>query len=160
MSRKSKERVAYDALKRMNLTRDNNDPKKEPYVINRELAEKLGMGQATISRARHALLNHGDKISFDLVYAWRWSGDEKHAKIGVTTIIGLGIRLTGTFHPTDDTKLLGVMECLDREKAKKSERDILNRFQRTRPDREWVIIDDAFNKMITEVFIMPPNFSL
>ena len=72
----------------MNLTRDNNDPEKEPYVTNRELAEELGMGQATISRARQALLNRGDKISFDLVYAWRWSGDEKHAKIGVTTILG------------------------------------------------------------------------
>ena len=160
MSRKSKERVAYDALKHMNLTRDNNDPEKEPYVTNRELAEKLGMGQATISRARHALLNRGDKIGFDLVYAWRWSGDEKHAKIGVTTIIGLDTRLAGTFHPTDDTKLLGVMECRDREEAKKNERDILNRLQRTRPDREWVIIDAAFNEMITKAFIMPPNFLL
>ena len=51
------------------------------------------------------------------------------------------------------------MECLDREEAKKKERNILNRLQRTRPDREWVIIDNAFNKMITEKFIMPPNFS-
>ena len=118
------------------------------------------MGQATISRARHALLNYGDEISFDLVYAWRWTGDEKHAKIGVTTIIGLDIRLAGTFHPTDDTKLLGVRECLDREEAKEKERDILNKFKRTRPDREWVIINNAFNKMITKEFIMPRNFSL
>ena len=90
-----------------------------------------------------------------LVYAWRWSGDEGFAKIGRTRngLKGVKDRMVTTYHPTDDPVLLGVRKCADLEKSHNTEQYILNGLQRSRPDREWVEIDDEFYEMIDKSFI-------
>ena len=89
------------------------------------------------------------------VYAWRWCGDEGFAKIGRTRngLKGVEQRMVTTYHPTDDPVLLGVRECTDAEESHKTEQYILNGLGRTRPDREWVEIDEAFNEMIEKSFV-------
>lgn len=89
------------------------------------------------------------------VYAWRWCGDERFAKIGRTRngLKGVENRMVTTYHPTDDPVLLGVRECADAEESHKTEQYILNRLRRVRPDREWVEIDERFNEMIDKSFI-------
>ena len=91
------------------------------------------------------------------VYAWRWCGDEEFAKIGRTRngLKGVENRMVTTYHPTDDPVLLGVRECADAEESHKTEQYILNRLERTRPDREWVEIDEKFNEMIDKSFMEP-----
>ena len=89
------------------------------------------------------------------VYAWRWCGDEGFAKIGRTRngLKGVENRMVTTYHPTDDPVLLGVRECADAEESHKTEQYILNGLRRTRPDREWVEIDEKFNEMIDKSFM-------
>ena len=91
------------------------------------------------------------------VYAWRWCGDAGFAKIGRTRngLKGVENRMVTTYHPTDDPVLLGVRECADAEESHKTEQYILNGLERTRPDREWVEIDEKFNEMIDKSFIEP-----
>jgi len=92
------------------------------------------------------------------VYAWRWSGDDTCAKIGVSTLSLLKFRLVATYHPTDDPVLIGVMKCRSREESEDNEWYFLNEaLERTRPDREWIIIDEEFNRIIDEAFISDPN---
>ena len=82
MSNKQK---AVDALREMNLTVDNRDPKKEPYKSDRNLADQLGVNSTTVNLARKNLILAdacGIDIDKSIVYAWRWSGDDKYAKIG------------------------------------------------------------------------------
>ena len=88
------------------------------------------------------------------VYAWRWFGDERFAKIGRTRngLKGVKNRMVTTYHPTDDPVLLGVRECADMDESHKTEQYILNGLERTRPDREWVEIDEKFNEMIDKSF--------
>ena len=88
------------------------------------------------------------------VYAWRWRSDEKYAKIGRTRngLMGVKNRMVATYNPTDDPFLLGVKKCDDMEDSIKTEKDILDKLTRTLPKREWVEIDDEFNKMINESF--------
>lgn len=89
------------------------------------------------------------------VYAWRWCGDERFAKIGRTRngLKGVKKRMVTTYHPTDDPVPLGVRKCADAEESHKTEQYILNGLERTRPDREWVEIDEVFNEMISKSFI-------
>ena len=89
------------------------------------------------------------------VYAWRWCGDEGFAKIGRTRngLKGVKDRMVTTYHPTDDPVLLGVRECADAEESHKIEQYILSVLGRTRPDREWVEIDEKFNEMIDRSFM-------
>lgn len=89
------------------------------------------------------------------VYAWRWCGDERFAKIGRTRngLKGVENRMVTTYHPTDDPVLLGVRECADAKESHKTEQYILNGLGRTRPDREWVEIDEKFNEMIDKSFM-------
>ncbi len=119
----------------------------------RKVAEKLGVSPSKEWRKRQI---EGEDL--DIVYAWRWSGDDMYAKIGVSKMTLLKDRMAATYHPTDDPVLIGVMKCPDRETAEAIENAILNSIlQRTRPDREWIIIDEWFNRMIDEVFISDPN---
>ena len=68
------------------------------------------------------------------------------------------LEAASTYHPTDDPVLIGVMRCRTREQAKDEEWGFLNGFlERTRHDREWVIIDEVFNETIDEVFISDPS---
>ena len=155
MLKKTKAQIAYEYLSKMNLTRDSNDPKKEPYLNDRELADRLGMSRGVVSNAKKALQKYRKVRCFYLVYVWRWSGDDSCAKIGESTIVDLDSRMAATYHPKDDPILLGVMECRNREEAKYIEKSLLDRLQRTRPDREWVIIDERFNETIDKAFFMP-----
>ena len=95
---------------------------------------------------------------FPVIYAWRWSNDEKHAKIGKCEAISkLESRMVTTYHPTDDPVLIGVMPCPDLSDANHTETYFLCIFKRTRPDREWVEIDETFNEKIDKLFISDPN---
>ena len=89
------------------------------------------------------------------VYAWRWCGDERFAKIGRTRngLKGVENRMVTTYHPTDDPVPLGVRECADAAESHKTEQYILKGLVRTRPDREWVEIDEKFNEMIDKSFM-------
>ena len=91
------------------------------------------------------------------VYAWRWCGDERFAKIGRTRngLKGVQKRMVTTYHPTDNPVRLGVRKCTDMEESHKTEQYILNGLRRTRRDREWVEIDEAFNEMIEKSFYDP-----
>ena len=97
---------------------------------------------------------------FAFVYAWRYSGDNRHAKIGKTTKKSFYSRFVKTYHPTDDPILIGIFKCQSESQALAVETDILQKLKRTRPDvqgHEWVEIDAAFNKMIDDSFISDPN---
>lgn len=150
MSNETKNQIVRDVLSRMNLTKYDNDPEKSEFVNDRALADQLGVSKSTVWNVRAALIKGGK--DWDIVYAWRWSGDDKYAKIGVSTMANLETRLVSTYHPTDDPVLIGVMLCFKREEAEENEQYILNRFKRARPDREWIIIDEEFNEMIDEAF--------
>ena len=110
-------------------------------------AERRGISHGTVWKERDAggLINQmgGD---VDIVYAWRWSDDNTCAKIGVSTVSGLKSRMVATYHPTDDPILIGVRKCRSRREAERIEKSLLRTLERTRSDREWVIIDDAFNR--------------
>ena len=88
------------------------------------------------------------------VYAWRWCGDDRFAKIGRTRngLKGVKKRMVTTYHPTDDPVPLGVRKCADAEESHKTEQCILDGLGRTRPDREWVEINERFSEMIDESF--------
>ena len=88
------------------------------------------------------------------VYAWRWCGDKRFAKIGRTRngLNGVKKRMVTTYHPTDNPVPLGVRKCTDMEESHKTEQYILNGLRRTRSDREWVKIDEAFSEMIEKSF--------
>ena len=79
----SKRQIVRDALSKMNLTKYDNDPEKEDFVNDRDLASQLGVGKTTVSDTRQALkqasINQVDE-DYDIVYAWRWSGDNTYAK--------------------------------------------------------------------------------
>ena len=97
---------------------------------------------------------------FAFVYAWRYSGDNRYAKIGKTTRKSFDSRYVKTYHPTDDPILIGIFKCNNEPHALAVEADILEKLTPTRPDvqgHEWVEIDEAFNKMIDDSFISDPN---
>ena len=137
MSNKNeKTQIARDALSKMNLRTYDNDPKKEKFVNDRDLASQLGISKTTVWNVRQALINRGDE-DYDLMYAWRWSGDDTCAKIDVSTLSGLEPRMASTYQPTDDPVLIGVMKCFTREDTEGNESYILKeKLERTRPDRE------------------------
>jgi len=100
----------------------------------------------------------GENIAF--VYAWRYSGDNRYAKIGETTKKSFHSRYVRTYHPKDDPILIGIFKCNNKPHAVDVETHILKKLTRTRPDvprHEWVEIDEAFNKMIGNAFISDPN---
>ena len=125
----------------------------------RKEAERRGVSHGTIFRERKSedVINKTGEDPY-IVYAWRWSGDDMHAKIGHTLMSKLEFRMVATYHPTDDPVLIGIMKCDNLKDSKLVEKAILNNLlQRTRPDREWVISGKWFNKMIDEVFISDSN---
>ena len=70
-----------------------------------------------------------DEDDLHVVYAWKWSGDDRHAKIGVSTERRLDDRIkkAKTYHPTDDPIPIGV--CIEkydtRKQARAAEKSIL-----------------------------------
>ena len=97
---------------------------------------------------------------FAFVYAWRYSGDNRYAKIGKTTMKSFSSRFIKTYHPTDDPTLIGIFKCNNEPHALAVEKDLLRKLKRTRPDvqgHEWVYRDKAFNEMIDKTFISDPN---
>ena len=101
-----------------------------------------------------------DELEDDLhvIYAWRWSGDNKRAKIGISTESRLDDRINKgkTYHPTDEPIRIGV--CIEkydtRKQALAAEKSILEEIELTltHPRREWVKIDEKFKKMIDKYF--------
>jgi hypothetical protein len=124
----------------------------------RKEAERRGGSPTTIWRKRKSedLINKTGEDSH-IVYAWRWSNDNTCAKIGHTIMSLLEDRMAATYHPTDDPVLIGIIKCDNLKHRRLIEKTILDGLQRTRPDREWVIIDEAFNKKIDEEFISDSN---
>ena len=62
-----------------------------------------------------------------------------------------------TYHPTTDPVLIVFVPCLSVSEAEHNETYFLCRLKRTRPDREWVKIDEMFDLVIDEAFISDPN---
>lgn len=156
MSNKQK---AIDALRKMNLTEDNKDRKKEPHKSDRNLADQLGVSSTTVNLARKNLIladEYGIDIDKSIVYAWRWSGNNRHAKIGKCkkgSIFWERIKMQpATFHPTDDIFLIGIKEYRYEKEISQDEKRILDALGRTRPDREWVNINEDFNELINKEF--------
>ncbi len=125
----------------------------------RDEAERRGVSRGKIFNERKAQ-DRIDKMGgdVDIVYAWRWSNDQTCAKIGVAKVSNLESRMVTTYHPTDDPVLIGVMKCRSRAQAEGEEWGYLNNlFERTHPNREWVIIDELFKDVIDEAFISDPS---
>ena len=91
--------------------------------------------------------------NYYLVYAWRWSNDDRYAKIGRSSKNNFKSRLITTYHPTDDPNVIGYRKCADLQHAEDLQNHILEGLERTRRDREWVKIDKEFEKMINLSFI-------
>ena len=150
-----KEQIARDALRKMNLTEDEDNPNKEPYEGNGVLAARLGISNQNVYLVRQNLIlarDTGIDIDSYIVYTWRWFNDKNYAKIGVSTGAKLRERLVWTYHPTDDIVLIGVMKCGDRKEALAREISILKCLGRTHPKREWVEINENFNELIDKEF--------
>lgn len=115
----------------------------------REEARERGVSKGKVYNERKAkqAVEKAEE-DFWLVYAWRWSGDEKRAKIGKTRLSRLESRWhtsPKTYHPTDDPISLGFVRCASEQSAIALEDELLNEtLSRIRPDREWVEIDDTF----------------
>ena len=155
MPKKPKEK-AFDILRNMNLDPNGNGCKKEPYKSDHEIADQVGANPASVNYVRRGLIfaeECGIDIDKSIVYAWRWSGDNKYAKIGRSKS-GYHLRETikarsVTFHPTDEVHLIGIKYS---ETPSREEKRILDTLGRTRCDREWVNINPDFNKLINEEF--------
>lgn len=140
-------------------------------VSMREEARRRGVSHGTIfsERKKQSIIGRIDEVfpnhltnrigkDFPVVYAWRWSNDDTCAKIGVSEQVSkLKSRMVTTYHPTDDPVLIGFMPCSSLNNAKDDEDYFLYTLERTRPDREWVVIDKAFNEIINEAFISDPS---
>ena len=91
---------------------------------------------------------------FYLVYAWRWSGDTKHAKIGKSTLRKLEGRLRpcATCH-FNDLILISFVRCVSEQSRNALEQELLNEtLNRIRHDREWVVIDETFHDVFPTDF--------
>lgn len=131
-----------------------------PNATRAEITELAGIPDSTVWRILQKLKSGKSNGNQHIVYAWRWSGDDKYAKIGESTMDGLESRMVKTYHPTDDPILIAVMVCSSKGQAEENESYCLNGefgFQRTRPDREWVVIDAHFYEVINDLFISAPN---
>ena len=64
-------------------------------------------------------------------------------------------RLVFIYHPTDEIKLIGVSiaKYSKRSEAHSKEAFILNSLKKSHCKREWVYINEDFNKLIDEEFI-------
>ena len=79
----------------------------------------------------------------NFVYAWRYS-DDAHVKIGKSTV---GAFWQSRIRPAmtndyRDVELLGIVPRDSKESAVALENELLERFERVRPDREWVRFTD------------------
>ncbi|MDE0084331.1 MAG: hypothetical protein OXU23_01360 [Candidatus Poribacteria bacterium] len=135
--------------------------KENPKATRAEITELTGIPDSTVfhilqkikGRTRYKI-----REALNIVYAWRWSGDSRYAKIGKTTIGGLEGRMVKTYHPTDDPVLIAIMPCSSEGQASENHDYFLNQaFERTRPDREWVFIDAGFREEINDLCISDPN---
>ena len=83
-NKNEKTQIVRDALSKMNLTKHNSNPEKEDFANDRDLASQLGVSKTTVWNVRQSLIKQAE--DYDIVYAWRWSGDNTCAKIGVSTL--------------------------------------------------------------------------
>ena len=95
--------------------------------------------------------------NYDLVYAWRYSDNKRHAKIGRSTKHLLHTRMPVTYYPTGDPVLIGIRKCKNPQHAEDMQNHILEGLKRVRRDREWVKRDEVFDKMIEKSFISDPD---
>ena len=152
-----KEQKVRDVLRNMNLTEDENNPEKDPFQSNSKIANRLGSNitSTNVATVRRNLIFARDiEVCIDnyYVYAWRWSGDKRYAKIGKSMGHSLRERLITTYHPTDNPIWIGHMKCLGKKEAQEKETSILDRFKRSHPKREWIIINKDFNELIDKKF--------
>jgi len=154
----SKTKIVCSELMQTNLMKNDSDSEKGPYVSNRELVDRhetLTVSNTTLVRDVRRNLFFAREIGVDaychLVYAWKWSGDDRYAKIGHSTGRTLRDQMVTTYHPTDDIILIGIKVCAGKKNSEE-EASILNRLGRIRPDREWVKINEEFNELINKKF--------
>lgn len=121
----------------------------------REEAKRRGIstGKVWLDRqGKKAVAKTGE--DFYLVYAWRWSGDPKHAKIGKSSLSDLEGRLSpcATCH-FNDLVLISFVRCESEQSRNALERELLDEIlDRIRSDREWVVIDENFNEVFPTDF--------
>ena len=150
---KNPKEKAFDILRNMNLEPNGN----EPYKSDGEIADQVGANPASVNYVRRGLIfaeKCGIDIDKSIVYAWRWSGDDRYAKIGRSQA-GYQLRETTkvrsvTFHPTDEIHLIAIKYS---ETPSREEKRILTKLDRTLPKREWVYINKKFNELINKEFI-------
>lgn len=135
--------------------------KENPKATRAEITERTDIPDTTVYHIRKRIegqTRYKIREDYNIVYAWRWSGDSRFAKIGKTTIGGLEGRMLKTYHPTDDPVLIAIMLCSSEDQASENHDYFLNEaFERTRSDREWVIIDPGFHEEINDLCISDPN---
>lgn len=56
-------------MSKMNLTKNDNDPEKEKFVNDRDLASQLGVSKTTVWNARQALIKQF--VSQERIYVWQ-----------------------------------------------------------------------------------------
>ena len=137
---------------------DSNESENEPILVPDPLSVPDPGPSSGVRNS--SPVKRPEVEDFAFVYAWRYSGDKKHAKIGETTKKSFHSRYVKTYHPTDDPVLIGIFKCNNKPHAQNVEAYILKKLTRTRPDvqgHEWVKIDEAFNKMIDNSFLSDSN---
>ncbi len=94
------------------------------------------------------------------VYAWRYEGDDTACKIGKSSAGSFWGR-TSQARTNDyrDIEILGLQLCDSEADAKSQEKYLRDeRFERVRPDREWVYLtDDVWNWIETSCMKNPPQ---
>lgn len=135
---------------------ERNEPEKESRPVPDPLSvPDPGLSSTSIVSKSPPVKRFKGK-DFAFVYAWRYSGEKRYAKIGKTTLKSFHSRYVRTYHPTDDLILLGIFKCNNEPHALDVEANILQTLTRTRPNvqgHEWVEIDEPFNKMIDMYFL-------
>ncbi|MDE0084447.1 MAG: tetratricopeptide repeat protein [Candidatus Poribacteria bacterium] len=94
------------------------------------------------------------------VYAWRYEGDAIACKIGKSSVGAFwGRTAPARTHDYRDIEILGIQLCDSEADAKSQEKYLRNkRFERVRPDREWVYLtDDVWNWINTDCMENPPQ---
>ena len=99
----------------------------------------------------------------DIVYCWRWQGDEIACKIGHSTLGGMyHIKIQSTRYNHLQFELLGVVLCGDKKEARHTERELLSIFRQVNDNSEWVYLTkdvwDWVNYACMKISIHDPKF--
>ena len=145
---------AFSYLMNSNLTKNDNDPTKEPYIKDRHLAVKLGVATGTVYKQRQKveLTRLGIDTKQPIVYFLRLPMDLPSViKIGRTTLGNLDTRIESAHtYFVDDVELLGFIRTSNARKKEHQVLDTLGRANNTRRQCELVLGTPRVRKYIEE----------